>query len=144
MLRLLVLLFLQDAPEQAVVKGRLVCLAEEMARAHGAAVAPVHDHLWALKLDAPRKGLRYHTLLRTPTSEALFRDARFKDRDLRLTGRVDPGTSVLDVQLFQWWTDGELRDVWYWCDVCSIRGVDPGDCACCQAPVELREAPAGK
>ena len=34
-------------------------------------------------------------------------------------------------------------DLYYWCEVCSIRGVDPGPCACCQAKVELREAPAG-
>ena len=138
----LVLWLSQEAPEQVLAKGRLVCLAEEMAKAHGAAVPPVHEHLMALKLETPKAGLRYYTLLRTPLSEALFRDPRFRDRDLRLSGRVYPGTALLDVQLFQWWTDGELRDVWYWCDVCSIRGTDPGDCACCQAPVELREGPA--
>ena len=30
--------------------------------------------------------------------------------------------------------------VHYWCEVCSIRGVNPGPCACCQGKVELREA----
>jgi hypothetical protein len=46
------------------------------------------------------------------------------------------------VSRFQWRRDGKLVDVYYWCEVCSIRGVDPGPCACCQGAVELREAPA--
>jgi hypothetical protein len=111
---------------------------------HGAQVPPVHDHLLGLRLegDAPPGAPRYYTLLRTPLSEALFADERFRKHDLVVTGRTFPGTLLLEVTRFQWRRDGKLHDVFYYCDVCSIRGVDPGLCACCQGKVELREEPA--
>ena len=45
-------------------------------------------------------------------------------------------------RIFRWYRDGKLMDVSYWCEVCSIRSVDPGPCFCCQGKVELRESPA--
>jgi hypothetical protein len=134
------------APRPVEVRGQLVCLAEELRDAHRAAVPPVHDHVLALKAEAApgpaAEGPRYYALLRTSQSQALFADERFKGRTLILTGRVFPGTSHLEVSRFQWLKDGKVHDVHYWCEVCSIRGVDPGPCACCQGAVELREAPA--
>ena len=125
-------------------RGKVVCLIEEMKEKYQAQSAPGHDHLAGFKVEdkAAAGGARYYTLLRNAGSEALFADKRFKERELRLYGRVFPSTSVLEVTRFQAYRDGKLMDVYYWCEVCSIRGVDPGPCACCQAKVELREAPA--
>ncbi|HXX92124.1 MAG TPA: hypothetical protein VEN81_00730 [Planctomycetota bacterium] len=123
--------------------GKLVCLIEEMKEKYQAQAAPGHDHLWGFRVDdkAQAGGARYYTLFRNAGSEALFVDRRFRDRELRLYGRVFPSSSVLEVSRFQWYREGKLMDVYYWCEVCSIRGVDPGPCACCQAKVELRESP---
>jgi hypothetical protein len=29
--------------------------------------------------------------------------------------------------------------VYYWCDICSIRTYEPGNCPCCGDPVVLTE-----
>ena len=132
-----------EKPAAFEERGRIVCLIEEMKEKYKADAAPAHEHLVGFKVEdktAPN-GARYYTLYRNAASEALFVDKRFKERELRLFGRIFPSSSVLEVSRFLWYKDGKLMDVYYWCQVCSIRGVDPGPCACCQAKVELREAP---
>lgn len=133
-----------DKPTPFEARGRLVCLLEEMKEKHQAEAAPVHDHLWGFKVEGESAGLRYYTLLRNKHSEALFADPRFRERELRLGGRVFPASAILELNRFQWYRDGKLHDVYYWCEVCAIKGVDPTVCACCQDKVELREAPAEK
>lgn len=120
-------------------RGRLVCLAEEMKERFGADVQPVHDHVLGFRLEKPAGNLRYPLILRSVQSEALFVDDRFAKQTLVLSGRVFPGTGILEVSGWHWERDGKTYDVYYWCDVCSIRGVTPGACACCQDEVELRE-----
>jgi hypothetical protein len=139
---LLVLISPQDREKPAAFeeKGRLVCLIEEMKEKYEAKASPIHEHLAGYRVEGEKP--RYYTLYRNALSEALFVDKRFKERELRLTGRVFPSSSVLEVSRFQWYRDGKLFDVYYWCEVCAIRGVDPSFCACCQEKVELREAPA--
>jgi hypothetical protein len=125
-------------------RGKLVCLSEEMKERYQAQSAPIHEHQMALRVegDLPEGGLRYYVLLRNALSEALFADSRFKDRDLRLTGRRFPSSGVIEVARFQGYRQGKLLDLYYWCPVCAIRGVDPGPCSCCQGAVEFRESPA--
>ena len=137
----LVLAQAEEKPAAFEGRGKVVCLLEEMKEKYQAQAAPSHEHLVGFRVEDPASagGSRYYTLLRNAGSEALFADKRFKERELRLFGRVFPSTSVLEVNRFQWYRDGKLMDVYYWCEVCSIRGVDPGPCACCQAKVELRE-----
>ncbi len=145
---LLLALVLVQAEKPAAFEGRgkVVCLIEEMKEKYKAEAAPAHDHLVGFRVEdkAAANGFRYFTLFRNAGSEALFADKRFKEHELKLYGRVFPSSSVLEVSRFLWYRDGKLMDVYYWCEVCSIRGVDPGPCACCQAGVELREAPAEK
>jgi len=142
---LLVLGLAQEKEKPALFeeRGKLVCLIEEMKEKYQAQANPIHDHLAGVRVEGA-SGARYYTLFRNALSEALFVDKRFKEHELRLTGRVFPSTSILEVSRFQWYREGKLFDVYYWCEVCAIRGVDPGACACCQEKVELREAPAGE
>ena len=129
-----------DTPRAFRGRGRLVCLAEEMKELHGAEVQPVHQHVVGFRLDHPTpSGLRYPAILRTAQSEALYVDERFKKHELTLAGRIFPGTGLLEVSGWWWHRDGKTYEVYYWCDVCTIRGFTPGACACCQAEVELRE-----
>jgi len=131
----------KDKPVAFEARGRLVCLIEEMKEKYRADAPPIHEHLAGFRVDGdpPAGGFRYYTLYRNASSEALFVDGRFKEHELRLRGRVFPSTSVLEVSSFQWYRDGKLFDVYYWCSVCAIRGVDPGPCECCKDKVELRE-----
>ena len=76
-------------------------------------------------------------------SGLLFSDSRFRGKKLLLTGRSFPPSGLLEVRRVDWIRDGKVYEVYYWCEVCSIRGVDPGPCACCQGAVELRERPLG-
>lgn len=118
--------FAQDPPTAFEARGRLVCLLEEMKEKHRAEVTPIHEHVWGFRLEGkpfdkaqgklPQDGLRYYTVLRTRGSEALFLDPKFKERELRLAGRVFPGSGVLEVQKYQWYKEGKLFDVYYWCD----------------------------
>ena len=131
-----------NTPTAFRARGRLVCLAEAMKERFGAEVQPVHDHVLGFRLEKPSPaGLRYPLILRTAQSEALYVDERFKKHTLTLSGRVFPGTGILEVSGWQWHRDGKSYEVYYWCDVCTIRGFTPGPCACCQAEVELRERP---
>ena len=141
----------EELPTAFTADGRLVCLAEEMKDRYKAEVPPVHDHMLGLKVEAKNaagakgptsEAFAYLTILRTPLSDALFADERFRRRTLRITGRRFPGTTLCELSRFQWFKEGKLFDVYYWCEVCSIRGVNPGPCACCQGKVELREAEA--
>ena len=135
----------KEKPVAFEARGRLVCLLEEMKDKYRAEVPAAHEHLAGFRAPAgpPGGGFRYYVLLRNSFSEVLFVDARFKEHELRLGGRVFPSTSILEVSRFQWYRDGKLMDVSFWCPVCAIKGADPGPCFCCQGKVELREDPAG-
>jgi hypothetical protein len=39
---------------------------------------------------------------------------------------------------------GELCEVYYWCDICSIRRGEKMVCECCGGPMELHEVPLKK
>lgn len=130
-----------EAPKGFEARGKLVCLIEEMKEKYKSEANPIHDHILGFRIEGavPAGGVRYYTILRNKYSEALFEDARFKAHELRLIGRVFPASSVIEISRFQWYREGKLFDVSYWCSVCAIRGVDPGPCHCCQGKVELQE-----
>ena len=121
-------------------QGRLVCLAEEMRDHFNARVPPVHDHILAFRVDGdvPTGEPRYYLILRTHFAKALFEDRRYEKETLVLSGRLYPGSSALDVTRFRWVKDGRVEELYYWCEVCAIKTVDPDRCACCQADVEFR------
>jgi hypothetical protein len=119
------------------LRGRIVCLSEEMHRLYDAHLPSDHEHLYGLKSTDGS----FYTLLRTKWSEALFRDARLRERELLLKGRLFPQTHILDLTRLRSFREGKVCDVYYYCDVCSVKSVAPGPCICCRAPVELVEEP---
>jgi hypothetical protein len=130
-------------PEKTLVvelRGRLVCLAEEMHRVHQAELPSRHEHLHGFKTQDGK----YYTLLRTRLSEALFVEPHLQQEELIITGRIFPDTHILDVVRLRSLHNGVLCDVVYYCSVCAIESVTPGTCMCCQEPVELQEKPLGK
>jgi hypothetical protein len=124
-------------PDEVEVRGRVVCLPEVMHQLYGTDLAANHPHVWALQ---SAEGT-FYTLLPTKFSEALFVDARVRERELLLKGRVFPQSHVLEVTRTRSIRNGVVQDLFYYCSVCSIETVSPGPCACCQGQVELTERP---
>lgn len=89
-------------------------------------------------------GRAFH-LVSNRMSLALFVDTNLHHRALRLKGRVSEG------QPARFEVTGNLRairngktvELYYYCDICAIKGSDPGPCVCCREPVRLVEAPPG-
>ncbi len=42
---------------------------------------------------------------------------------MRLTGRLIPGSTLLQVVNVHSYVKGKLHEVYYWCDICTIRGL---------------------
>ncbi|MCG9129709.1 hypothetical protein JT359_19130 [Candidatus Poribacteria bacterium] len=124
-------------PEDVKLKGRIVCLSEEIHHHYKMELSADHQHLYGLKSDNGK----YYTLLRTSLSEALFLDLRLHEKDLIVKGRVFPNSQLLELMSFKSIMDGVLHEIYYYCDTCYIRAVSPGNCDCCQAPVVLIEKP---
>ena len=119
------------------LRGRVVCIAEEMHRRHGAPLPTNHEHLWGLKA---RDG-KIYTLLRGKFSEAIFVDERIRQKELLVKARLFPGTQVIELTRLLSVKAGVTQDIFYYCDVCAIESVSPEICSCCQGPVELIEKP---
>lgn len=85
---------------------------------------------------------KVYPLVKDAGARLFFKDARLRDRPMRLTGRLVPGSQLLQVVAVQSYRGGALQDLYYWCDICTIKSHDPDVCGCCGGPVELREEPA--
>ena len=121
----------------AEMRGRVVCVAEELHRLHGALLPTNHEHLWGFKTQDGT----YHTLLRSKFSEAIFLDERLREKELVLKVKLFPKSQVIEVVTIRSLRDGKVQDLYYYCSVCAIKAVSPEPCACCQGPMELREGP---
>ncbi len=69
-----------------------------------------------------------------------LQDKRLLDREVQLEGteRADGSFEVERVYTVR---NGKLYRVRYYCEVCNIEALEPGDCVCCQQPTELQEIP---
>lgn len=126
-----------ETAKEIRIRGHLVCLAEAMHDLYSADLPADHEHLYGFKTTDGE----FYTLLRTNLSEALFVDERLQQKTFIITGRTFPKTLLLEAIRLQTVRDGVVHDLYYYCDTCAIRAVAPGDCVCCQAPVELVEKP---
>ena len=127
----------KQKPKEVELRGKIVCLAEEMHTHYKVELFGKHEHLYGVKTEDSE----YYTLLRTSLAEALFVDERLHEKDLIIKGRVFPKTQLLEVTRFSSIKEGVIHELYYYCDICYIRAVAPGNCDCCQAPVVLIEKP---
>jgi len=72
----------------------------------------------------------FHTLL----------DKRLANREVRLEGTMK-ADGTFEVERLYTVRNGKLYRVRYFCKVCNIEALEPGDCVCCQQPTELQEIP---
>lgn len=69
-----------------------------------------------------------------------LQDKRLAAREIRVEGEWQPD-GTLKVNHFYTLRDGRLFRVRYFCEICNIEALEPGDCVCCQQPTELQEIP---
>lgn len=128
-----------DAVRDVKVRGRIVCLTEELQRQYQVqADCETRGHVYTLKT---ADGNLY-PILPTDSAAAVWLDPRYRERELQITARLFPQSSYLEVIRYQSWRDGKLHDLDYYCAVCNITEHKPGPCVCCQDPIEFREYPA--
>jgi len=72
----------------------------------------------------------FHTLL----------DKRLANREVRLEGTTK-ADGTFEVERLYTVRNGKLYRVRYFCKVCNLEALEPGDCVCCQQPTELQEIP---
>jgi len=125
------------AVQEIELRGRVVCLAEEMNRLHQTNLPARHEHLYGLKTEDGK----YYTLLRSKYSEALFSDKRLHEKDLLLKGRLFPNSQIFEPMRLRSIRKGIVHDLYYYCAICAIDAVAPDVCDCCQGPTELVEQP---
>jgi len=88
---------------------------------------------------------KIYSLVKDDGARMFYRDPRLLNRPMRLTGRVLPGSQLLQVVAVHSYVKGELCEVYYWCDVCAIRRNEKlAQCECCGGLLELREVPVPK
>jgi hypothetical protein len=84
---------------------------------------------------------KVYPLVKDAGARMFFKDPRLLNRPMRLTARPVANGSMLQVVNVHSYVKGKLNEVYYWCDICTIRSYENSPCACCLAPVELREVP---
>jgi hypothetical protein len=84
---------------------------------------------------------KIYPLIKDEGDRMFFTDPKTRNRPMRLTGRLFAGTDLLQVLDIHSIKDGKLCEIYYWCDICSIRRQVGGICECCGGPMELREVP---
>ena len=87
---------------------------------------------------------KIYPLIKDDASRMLFKDTQLLDRPLQLTARLLPGSGLLQVLEVQSIKNGQLCEVYYWCEVCSIKRFEKKICDCCGGPMVLREEPVAK
>jgi hypothetical protein len=85
-----------------------------------------------------------YPLLKDDGSRMFFKDSSLLKRPMRLTGRLLPGSQILQVVQVHSLIKDALHDVYYWCEICSIKRFEKKQCDCCGGPMELREVPVKK
>jgi hypothetical protein len=118
-----------------------VPLADLVAKAGSRLDADAAPHWLALVTDDGK----VYPLVKDGGARLFFKDKALLNRPMRLTGRLLPGSQLLQVKAVHSLHKGQPYEVYYWCDVCSIRrGEKEIACECCGGPMELREEPVKK
>ena len=118
-------------------KGKVVPLADLLKKQGAKLDADAAPYSLALETDAGK----IYPLVKDAGARMFFKDARLLNRPMRLTGRLVPNSTLLQVVNVHSYINGKLNEVYYWCDICAIRGYEAGVCSCCGGPMELREVP---
>ncbi len=127
-------------PKTETLRGKVVPLAKVVEK-YGGRLDPEAAAQWYGLVTDDGK---VYPLVKDDVSRMFFSDARLLDRPMQLTGRVLPGSTLFQVLQVRSIVKGQLCEVYYWCDTCSIKRFEKKECDCCHGPLELREEPVKK
>jgi hypothetical protein len=120
--------------------GKVVPLADLVARAGLRLDSDAAPH-WLALVTADGK---VYPLIKDDRGRLFFKDKALLNRPMRITGRLLPGSQMLGVIAAHSLIKGKPHEVFYWCDICSIRRGEKQICECCGGPMVLREEPLTK
>ena len=124
------------ADEKTVtITGKVVPLADLVAKTGSRLDADAAPHWLALVTDDGK----VYPLVKDAGARLFFKDPALLNRPMQLTGKMLPGSQILRVLLVRSVKKGELHEVYYWCDICTIKRGEKDICECCGGPMELRE-----
>lgn len=127
-------------PKTETFTGKVMPLSGPLAK-FGARLDPDAAKTWlALVADDGK----VYPLIKDDGGRMFFKDEALLNRPMRLTGRLFPGSQLLQVLTVTSLVKGVPHEVYYWCDICLIKRFEPKDCECCGAPLERRETPVKK
>lgn len=121
-------------------KGKVVPLADLLAKADVQLDADAKPY-WRSLVGEDGK---IYPLVKDSGSRLFFQDRELLNRPMRLTGRLIPHSQLLQVTAAHSYVKGELHEIYYWCEICSIRRGEKNDCECCGGPMVRREEPVKK
>jgi hypothetical protein len=123
------------------IRGRVVWLAEAMARLHGIKAVPeARDRILALETEDGH----LHPIVEDIRGRAFRRDERLRKMQVELLVRQHRGSPLVQVvRVFELAEDGK-SEIDYWCEICAIAMFELKECECCQGPIELRRQPADR
>ncbi|MFO0843529.1 MAG: hypothetical protein U0797_14190 [Gemmataceae bacterium] len=127
-------------PKAEALTGKVVALADVLGRDGGKLDADAAPYWLALRTDDGK----LCPLVKDAGSRMFFADKALLNRPMRLTGRLVPGSTLLRVASVNSLYKGELYEVYYWCDICSIKRGEKMVCECCGGPMDLKEEPVKK
>ncbi len=121
--------------------GKVVPLAGVLEKFGSRLDAEAAPHWLALVTDNGK----VYPLIKDDGSRLFFADPHLQNRSMRVTGRLFQDTHLLQVLSVNSVKNGQLFEIYYWCDICSIRRNELlKKCDCCGGPMELREEPVKK
>jgi hypothetical protein len=121
-------------PEKpSIFTGKIVPVKDLVTKSGGKLDRDAEPYMVALVVDG-----KAYSIVKDDGGRRFFKDERLLNKEYRITGRLVGGTllQVISVQSIK---DGKLHDIYYWCDICSIRRGEKNLCECCGGPMELRE-----
>ena len=123
------------ADKKEYYNGKVIPLAEHLKKEN----TKIDDDVPVLVLQTDDGKL--YPLLKDNGSRMFFKDAKLLNRPMRLTARKIPNSEFLQVISVKSVVKGKLHEIYYWCDICTIKRYEAGICDCCGAPMDFREEP---
>ncbi len=137
-------LFAADAKKEELpvveLKGQVVPLADLVAKTGSKLDADAEPASLVLVADDGK----VYTLVKDGGARLFFKDKALLNRPMNLTGRLLPGSQILVVASAHSIVKGQLCEIYYWCDICSIKRGEKMTCECCGGPMVLHEEPIKK
>ena len=124
----------------AYYKGKVAPLADILAKEGIQLDAEAAPHWLALVGEDGK----IYPLVKDGGSRLFFQDRELLHRPMRLTGRLLPQSQLLQVTAVHSYIKGRLHEIYYWCEICSIRRNEKTLCECCGGPMVRREEPVEK